>query len=80
MPDPWDVLPAAAGLVDRASLQRARDVVHRVHELEEQLRAAKVDLDVAVREAAAKNPEASGGALARALGVSLDAVRKARRG
>jgi hypothetical protein len=74
-----DALARAAGIVDPAAVDRARQALKRVREAESALRQAQRERDDAIRAATAANPELPVAALARELGLNVSSVRTAVR-
>ncbi len=70
MQDAWDALDAQVGIVDRASIARARALAEAVANAERAWRAAVLQRDAAVREAAATNPRANHRALGREVSLA----------
>lgn len=70
-----DALARAAGIVDPGALKQARQAMSRVQDAEEALRRAQRERDEAVRAAAAANPDASAGTIARELELKVSSVR-----
>ncbi len=70
MQDSWDALDAHAGIIDRASIARARALAEAVANAERAWRAAVLQRDAAVREAAAANPGCNHRELGREVGLA----------
>ncbi len=67
--DAWDALDVHAGIVDRASIARARALAEAVANAERVWHAAVLQRDAAVREAVTANPDAAKQRLAREVGM-----------
>jgi hypothetical protein len=69
-------LARAAGVVGPDAVDRARQALKRVREIEAALRQAQRDRDEAIRVAAQANPDLPVAALARELGLNVGSVRR----